>query len=116
MGCGDNARQVRHKPLAAAAFAEVCSCRFRYRCASILTEYDLDFLTLHGPSLHRQGIRPPSRSTLNLAAGFHSRRGGPCPPLNERKEPPVLDCYCNGDLVERQVGDVKGFNLRSSLN
>src|SRR5690349_24280352 len=29
---------------------------------------------------------------------------------------PALDCYGSGDLVERRVSDVKGFNLRSSLN
>jgi len=34
----------------------------------------------------------------------------------ERKDLPVLGRCCDGDLVERRVGDVIGFNLRNSVN
>src|ERR1700693_2888892 len=43
-------------------------------------------------------------------------RGGLSPPLSKRKHLLASGRYCNGDLVERRVGDVKGFNLRGSLN
>src|SRR5260370_4043830 len=44
------------------------------------------------------------------------RGDGVSPTVNERKDLPVLGCFCNGDLVERGVSDVIGFNLWSSLN
>src|SRR5260370_35179804 len=44
------------------------------------------------------------------------RGDGVSPTVNERKDLPVLGCFCNGDLVERRVSDVIGFNLGSSLN
>ena len=37
-------------------------------------------------------------------------------PTPERKELPALDCYGSSDLVEGRVGNLIGFNLRSSLN
>src|SRR6266849_9403240 len=70
---------------APATFTDLRAYRFPQRRTTI--ECDLRFLTSHCPSLHRQGIRSPSRSTLNLAAGFHSRRGGlgPPPPPPQKK-------------------------------
>src|SRR6266852_6707348 len=43
-------------------------------------------------------------------------RGGLGPPPSNRKELLASGRYGSGDLVERRVSDVKGFNLRSSLN
>src|SRR5229473_3857453 len=43
-------------------------------------------------------------------------RGGLGPPPSKRKDLLASGRYGSGDLVERRVSDVKGFNLRSSLN
>src|SRR6266849_3551407 len=43
-------------------------------------------------------------------------RGGLGPPPSNRKELLASGRYGSGDLVERRVSDVKGFNLRRSLN
>src|SRR5713101_1299391 len=43
-------------------------------------------------------------------------RGGLSPPPSKRKDLLASGCYGSGDLVERRVSDVKGFNLRGSLN
>src|SRR6266403_6009578 len=43
-------------------------------------------------------------------------RGGLSPPPSKRKDLLASGCYGSGDLVERRVSDVIGFNLRSSLN
>src|SRR6266849_4812761 len=43
-------------------------------------------------------------------------RGGLGPPPSNRKELLASGRYGSGDLVERRVSDVKGFNLRSSVN
>src|SRR6266852_1541424 len=43
-------------------------------------------------------------------------RGGLGPPPSNRKELLASGRHGSGDLVERRVSDVKGFNLRRSLN
>src|SRR6266481_3705135 len=80
-------------------------------------------------SSHRRSGRnsaSPVRSLIfvsigNLACSCRSPlpdnlRGGHSPPPSKRKD--VLTCgrVGNGDLVERRVSDVIGFNLRNSLN
>src|SRR5712692_4930060 len=57
----------------------------------------------------------------NLACSCVSRlpdnlRGGLSPPPSKRKGLLASGCYGSGDLVERRVSNVIGFNLRSSLN
>src|SRR5208282_2758480 len=43
-------------------------------------------------------------------------RGELSPPPSKRKDLLASGCYGSGDLVERRVSDVIGFNLRSALN
>src|SRR5260221_13232393 len=43
-------------------------------------------------------------------------RGGLGARLSKRKDLLASGCYGSGDLVESRVSDVKGFNLRTSLN
>src|SRR5271166_3217987 len=43
-------------------------------------------------------------------------RGGIIPPPSKRKDLLASGCHGSGDLVERRVSDVIGFNLRSTLN
>src|SRR6266851_5838209 len=102
---------------APATFTDLRAYRFPQRRTTI--ECDLRFLTSHCPSLHRPGIRSPSRSTLNLAAGFHSRRGGLGPPAPPKQRDLSASgcCSCgSGDLVEGGIGNLIGLYLRSSVN
>jgi len=55
VGRGYNARQVRDNTLAPTTFTDVRACRFRQRRTTIMLECALYFLTLHVPSLHREG-------------------------------------------------------------
>src|SRR5882762_6493951 len=80
-------------------------------------------------SSHRRSGRnsaSPVRSLIfvsigNLACPCRSPlpdnlRGGLSPPPSKRKDLLASGRCGSGDLVERRVSDVKGFNLRSSLN
>src|SRR5258705_13084116 len=80
-------------------------------------------------SSHRRSGRnsaSPVRSLIfvsigNLACPCRSPlpdnlRGGLSPPPSKRKDLLASGRYGSGDLVERGVSDVIGFNLRSSLN
>src|SRR5260370_21860312 len=53
-------------------------------------------------------------SSSSLFAGVVRGRTWPAP--SKRKDLLASGRYCNGDLVERRVGNLIGFNLRSSLN
>src|SRR5713101_815185 len=53
-------------------------------------------------------------SSSSLFAGVVRGRTWPAP--SKRKDLLASGHYCNGDLVERRVGNLVGFNLGSSLN
>ena len=55
-------------------------------------------------------VSPPSFPFAGEVRGVLSS------PPTERKDLPALGCYGSGDLVKGRIGNLIGFNLRSSLN